>query len=62
MGASYLKRLVVLCRRLLSERLYQAVWIVGVDPVAGSVIEPDPNLTYEKFLETLVSQRRIHNA
>lgn len=61
-GASYLKRLVVLCRRLLSERLYQAVWIVGVDPVAGKVIEPDPSLTYEKFVETLAAQYRIHNA
>lgn len=61
-GASYLQRLVVLCRRLLSERLYQAVWVVGVNPVAGEVIEPDPNLTYEKFIETLAAQRRIHRA
>lgn len=61
-GASYLERLVVLCRRLLSERLYQAVWIVGVDPVTGTVIEPDPYLTYDKFVEKLVSQKRIYNA
>lgn len=61
-GASYMQRLVVLCRRLLSERLYQAVWIVGVDPITGTVEEPDQNLTYEKFIETLSAQRRIHNA
>lgn len=61
-GASYMQRLVVLCRRLLSERLYQAVWIVGVDPIAGTVEEPDQNLTYDKFIETLSAQRRIHNA
>ena len=59
---SYLQRFVVLCRRLLSERLYQAVWIVGVDPIHGIVDEPDPNLTYDKFVEVLASQKRIHNA
>ena len=44
-GTSYFDRLVVLCRRLLGERLYQAVWVVGVDPDGGKVIEPDEGLT-----------------
>ena len=61
-GASYLQRLVVLCRRLLSERLYQAVWIVAVDPVTGTIVEPDQNLTYDKFVAAIAAQRNIHNA
>jgi hypothetical protein len=60
--ASYLQRLVVLCRRLLSERLYQAVWIVAVDPANDIVEEPDPNLSYDKFVATIAAQRSIHNA
>lgn len=60
--ASYLKRLTVLCRRLLTERLYQAVWVVGVDPENGVVVEPDPDLTYNKFIAALQSQLTIHRA
>ena len=61
-GASYYERLTVFGRRLLAERLYQAVWIVGVDPVKGIVYEPDENMTYEKFLASLKSQLDIHRA
>lgn len=60
--ASYLKRLSVMCRRLLSERLYQAVWIVGVDPEKNEVIEPEDDLTYDKFIASLSSQLTIHRA
>lgn len=61
-GASYLKRLSVLCRRLLSEGLYQAVWIVGVDPEKGLIMEPEPDLTYEKFIASIASRLMIHRA
>jgi len=61
-NASYIKRLTILCRRLLTERLYQAVWIVGVDPDNETVIEPEPELTYEKFIAVLQSQLVIHRA
>lgn len=61
-NASYLKRLSILCRRLLTERMYQAVWIVGVDPESETIIEPEPDLTYEKFIVALQSQLAIHRA
>ena len=61
-NVSYLKRLTILCQRLLAERLYQAVWIVGVDPENGAVIEPEPYLTYEKFIVALQSQLAVHRA
>lgn len=61
-NASYFKRLTIFCRRLLAERLYQAVWIVGVDPETGDVLEPDQDLTYEKFLAALKAQLDIHRA
>lgn len=59
---SYLERLTILCRRLMAERLYQAVWIVAVNPESGDVIEPDDNLTYEKFLTTIRSRLAVHRA
>lgn len=61
-GTSYLQRLTILCRRLLSERLYQAIWIVGVNPDSGDVVEPDSNLSYDKFLTVLKAQLDIHKA
>lgn len=60
LGASYLDRLTELGRRLIGERLYQAVWIVGVDPSSGRVVEPDQNLSYENFIATLESQLAAH--
>lgn len=61
-GVSYFERLTILCRRLLSERLYQAIWIVGVDPDKGTIIEPDPDLTYDKFIAAYEGQLRVHRA
>lgn len=61
-NTSYLQRLTILCHRLLAERLYQAVWIVGVDPDSDEIYEPDRDLTYEKFLRTLAVQLDIHRA
>jgi len=60
--SSYMQRLSILCRRLLSERLYQAVWIVGVDPANKIIVEPETDLTYEKFLASIHSQLIIHQA
>lgn len=60
--ASYFKRLCVMCRRLLAERIYQAVWIVGVNPETGEVSEPETDLTYEKFMAALKSQLFIHRS
>lgn len=60
--ASYRERFAVMCRRFLAERIYQAVWIVWVDPDRGEVIEPDPYMSYDRFIETIVSQLRINRA
>lgn len=61
-GASYLERLTILCRRLMNERLYQAIWIVAVDPSTGEVTEPDPGLTYEKFIARIEAQLAVSRA
>lgn len=60
--ASYFDRLRILCKRLLSERLYQAVWIVGVDPKSGEIVEPDKDLTYDKFIAAIQSRLTVHMA
>lgn len=59
---SYFERLTIFCRRLLAERLYQAVWVVGVNPNTGGIIEPDRDLTYEKFIAALKAQLDVHRA
>ena len=60
--ASYFERLTIFCKRLLAERLYQAVWVVGVDPINGKIVEPDKDLTYDKFLTVIKSRLLVHNA
>ena len=62
MQTSYFERLTIFCRRLLAERMYQAVWVVGVNPNTGEIIEPDRDLTYEKFIATLKAQLDVHRA
>lgn len=59
---SYFQRLSVMCRRLLSENIYQAVWIVGVNPKTHEVLEPELDLTYDKFIASIKSQLDIHRA
>lgn len=51
--ASYVERFSLLGRRLLRERIYQAVWVTVVDLEAGTVEEPDPLMTYDKFVAHL---------
>lgn len=52
-NTSYIERFVVLGKRLLRERVYQAVWVAVVDLENGTVEEPDPLMTYSKFLASL---------
>lgn len=59
---SYFKRLSMMCRRLLAEQIYHAVWIVGVNPETGEIVEPEIDLTYDKFIASLESQLYIHRA
>ena len=53
---SYIDRLGIMCQRLLAERLYDAVWFVAVDPTDQTISEPQPSLTYEKFITRIKSQ------
>ena len=46
----------------MNERLYQAIWIVAVDPSTGEVTEPDPGLTYEKFIARIEAQLAVSRA
>lgn len=61
-NTSYFERLTIFCKRLLSERLYQAVWIVGVDTETEEIIEPSAEMSYEKFIAALKAQLQIHRA
>lgn len=51
--SSYVDRFVVLGKRLLRERIYQAVWVAVVDLENGEVAEPDSLMTYDKFIAHL---------
>lgn len=48
--SSYIERFSLLGKRLLRERIYQAVWVAVVDLENGVVEEPDPLMTYDKFI------------
>lgn len=61
-NASYLDRFRILCERLRASNLYQAVWLVYADPDTGTVTEPSPTLTYEKFIATITATLSIHRA
>lgn len=61
-NASYLDRFTIMGRRLLAERIYQAVWVVYVDVENRRIVEPDRDLCYGAFIETIISQRRIVEA
>lgn len=61
-NTSYLDRLTIMCRRMLAERIYQAVWVVYVDDEERIVYEPDIALSYDKFIETIAAQLRIYRA
>ena len=61
-GASYLDRFLFLCDRLRRKSLYQAVWLVFADPERGVVYEPSTELTYDKFIATIVMALGIHRA
>jgi hypothetical protein len=40
-------------KRLLRGRIYQAVWVAAVNLENGIVEEPDPLMTYDKFVAHL---------
>jgi hypothetical protein len=48
-GASYQRRAMLLCRRLLMKRLYDAAWFVLGEPEKGVVSEPAADLAWVKF-------------
>ena len=52
-NSSYVDRFTILGKRLLRERIYQAVWVAAVDLENGVVEEPDPLMTYDKFVAHL---------
>jgi hypothetical protein len=52
-GASYQRRAMLLCRRLLMKRLYDAAWFVLADPLANEVSEPAVDLSWAKFAAAL---------
>lgn len=54
-GVSYIDRFTMMGRRLLEERIYQAVWVVTVDLEVGQVFEPSPVMTFEKFMANVKS-------
>lgn len=51
--SSYIERFTILGKRLLRERIYQAVWVAVVDLENQTVEEPDPLMTYDKFVAHL---------
>ncbi|MBR3317511.1 MAG: hypothetical protein IKG21_06825 [Atopobiaceae bacterium] len=52
-NTSYVDRFTILGKRLLRERIYQAVWVAVVDLENEVVEEPDPLMTYDKFIAHL---------
>ena len=59
---SYIDRFAIMGQRLLSERIYQAVWVAAVDLEAGTAREPNPYLTYDKFMAGVKSWLDIARA
>ena len=56
--SSYINRFTILGKRLLRERIYQAVWVAVVDLESQTVEcqtveEPDSLMTYDKFIAHL---------
>ena len=56
---SYIDRFRIMCKRLRRESLFGAVWFVVVDPIDRCVIEPDPDLTYEKFIAEITGRIKV---
>lgn len=61
-NTSYLDRFKILCSRMRQKNIYNAVWLVFVDPDNSSVVEPVNELTYEKFIATIKAVNDIHLA
>ena len=52
-GASYLKRVAIMCERMLETGLYHLAWVIGVtrDPVG--FVEPSPTVGWDAFAAEL---------
>ena len=58
-NGSYLDRFRILCTRMLSERIYDAIWLVFVDTDNHTIDEPVRELSFEKFMLRLKMQTEI---
>lgn len=58
---SYIERFMILCRRLSREGLYGAVWFVVADPLNYVVEEPDPDLSYDRFITEIKGRIDVFN-
>jgi hypothetical protein len=59
---SYTDRFMIFCQRLSREGLYGAVWFVVADPLNNTVEEPDPDLSYERFIAEIRGKISVFNA
>lgn len=60
--SSYLERFRTACERMRKKSIYHAVWLVWANPEKGTVVEPSPEMTFEKFIATITAQLLVHRA
>lgn len=48
-GTGYLRRSMVMCRRLMQERIYDRVFYAVYEPKGSCLSEPDSDMTWAKF-------------
>ncbi len=53
---SYLDRFRIMCTRMLSEKLYDAIWLVFIDTEKRTIEEPVKALSFDKFMLKLKTQ------
>ena len=59
---SYLDRFLILCQRLRRESVYGAVWFAVADPLNSKVEEPDPDLSYDRFIAEIRGKIGVFNS
>lgn len=55
-NADYVKKTTTMCLRLLSEKLYDAVWLVFVNLKNHEIYEPSEAISYDKFIKRIKGQ------